>query len=444
MKWEHLLSKARFKIGKNGVEPSITQASVEGSKVKRSDFMIDYDRLVFSTSFRRLGRKTQVHPFSEKAHIHNRLTHILEVASVGRSMGNQLGVMLESELPLGVEPDDIGSVVQVACLAHDLGNPPFGHAGEEAIQEWFAVEGIPYLKDLSREEKCDVMTYEGNAHTMRLVANLEMYRHNGGMRLTAASLGTLMKYPWQSLNAPFGKFNLYQTELPLLERVCETLGLKRLNNKHFARHPLSYLMEAADDICYALLDLEDAIDLGVLEVEDVQEVLNPIVSETMRQEDLSPLQYCRRLRGKAIGNAISDVVQTFVKYKKEILQGEFPAKDLLALSSSSLSEAIHNAKKIARDKIFINTFKLNTEIASFPCLGSILRLLIPATYRFIQGTDKKLVSDRYALCLLKEEPIQKTDSLYIAYMKVLDFVGALTDDEAARLAREVSGIGIIH
>ena len=206
MNWQQLLSTKRFKPENGQLVATVTPSSQEGADALRTDFHIDYDRVVFSGSFRRLGRKTQVHPFAEHDHTHNRLTHSVEVASVGRSLGNRVGVMLAKGgfLPPENTPSDIGAVVQVACLAHDMGNPPFGHTGEEALRDWFRnPEHAGYLKHLAEAERRDVQTYEGNAHSLRILANLEMYQHRGGMRLTAASIGALLKYPWTT-SAPQG------------------------------------------------------------------------------------------------------------------------------------------------------------------------------------------------------------------------------------------------
>ncbi|MDO4226606.1 dGTP triphosphohydrolase, partial [Neisseria sp.] len=268
MNWQQLLSTQRFRLKDGEIVPTVTPSTQEGADALRTDFHIDYDRVVFSGAFRRLGRKTQVHPFAEHDHTHNRLTHSVEVASVGRSLGNRVGVMLQAGgfLPQGNTPGDIGAVVQVACLAHDLGNPPFGHTGEDALRDWFRNPAHGrYLDTLSEAERNDVQTYEGNAHSLRILASLEMYRGKGGMRLTAATIGALLKYPWTTLD-PNGrkKFNIYQTELPFIRRVADELGLIGQGGDRWARHPLSYLMEAADDICYALLDLEDAVEIGLL------------------------------------------------------------------------------------------------------------------------------------------------------------------------------------
>ncbi|WP_066567104.1 deoxyguanosinetriphosphate triphosphohydrolase [Snodgrassella sp. CFCC 13594] len=446
MNWQQLLSTQRFRMSEGAITPTSTPSTQEGAEALRTDFHIDYDRVVFSGAFRRLARKTQVHPFAEHDHTHNRLTHSVEVASVGRSLGNRVGVMLQAGgyLPTLNTPSDIGAAVQVACLAHDFGNPPFGHTGEDALRDWFRDPNhAGYLLGLSEAERNDIQTYEGNAHSLRLVASLEMYRNRGGMRLTAASIGALLKYPWTS-SAEHGrrKFSIYQTELPFIENVAAELGLPECGINQWARHPLSYLMEAADDICYALLDLEDAVELGLLRDLEVEAVLSALTYTESTWQAPSSRQKCAMLRGIAIGRAIDDVAQTFMTHHEDLLAGAFQAKDLLAMASAEVQDTLIQAKELARTRIFRHQGKLITEIATFPCLGSILGLLVPAAHSFVSSGEVS-VRQSLALELLKDEPLEAGDSLYQAYMKILDFVGGMTDNTAARLAREVSGIGML-
>ena len=446
MDWTKLLSTQRFKPENGCIVPTVTASSEEGADALRTDFHIDYDRVVFSSGFRRLARKTQVHPFALHDHTHNRLTHSVEVASVGRSLGNRVGVMLNAGhfLPSGSHAADIGAIVQVACLAHDFGNPPFGHTGEDALREWFRdPQHAHYLQELSNTERNDIETYEGNAHSLRLVASLEMYQNDGGMRLTAAVIGALIKYPWTS-SAPHrrNKFNIYQTELPFMRCIAEQLGLPQTGENQWMRHPLSYLMEAADDICYALLDLEDAVEMGLLQVVDVEQILSRLTNKEYFWQSYSSQERCARLRGIAIGRAVDDIAHTFIKHHRDLLNGSFCGKDLLALASPDVSEALNAAKELARTRIFHHQSKLITEIATFPCLGSILGLLVPAVHAFIK-TDQLSKRQELALSLLKEQKLDKKDGLYLGYMKVLDFVGGMTDNTAAKLAREVSGIGML-
>ncbi|MDO4433705.1 MAG: deoxyguanosinetriphosphate triphosphohydrolase [Alysiella sp.] len=446
MNWSQLMSTVRFRPNENGEIQMPTPKADKQTDPFRSDFHVDYDRLVFSNAFRRLGRKTQVHPLARNDHTHNRLTHSVEVSSVGRSLGNKVGGMLaiNGKLPEHISPADLGMVVQVACLAHDLGNPPFGHTGEDALRTWFRQpEHAVYLTSLNEAQRNDVQTYEGNAHSLRQVVNLKMYRHRGGMRLTAASIGALLKYPWTSTH-PNGrtKFNVYQTELPYLRHVAAELGLPEIAPNTWARHPLSYLMEAADDICYALMDLEDAIDLGLLDYREVENIMSHLVSTEITWQAHNTQERTAMMRGLAIGRAIDDVAQTFMRHHNDLLDGQFKGKDLLDLCSEDVQTTLAEAKKLARERIYRHRSKLIHELAAFPCLASMLNLLVPAAHAFLSGQNVS-TQQSLALDLLDSNPILPSDSLYQAYMKILDYIGGMTDNYAAQTARELSGVGMV-
>jgi dGTPase len=449
MQWQRLLSTRRFKVQQDTVCETHTPATDEGSPGLRTDFHIDHDRVVFSSAFRRLGRKTQVHPLARHDHTHNRLTHSVEVASVGRSLGNRVGMMLQHAglLPESFTPHDVGAVVQVACLAHDIGNPPFGHTGEDAMRDWFRRPAhAGYLASLSAAEKRDIQTYEGNAHSLRMVATLEMYASEGGMRLTAAALGTLIKYPWTSDAAPallHDKFNIYRTELRYFESVAQELGLIRFDPMRWARHPLSYLMEAADDICYAILDLEDAVEIGILDVKEF-ETLFASFAEYGRVWAIDDVrQKCAMLRGIAVGRCVSEVADKFMLHHDSLLAGAFPGKDLINLCQPTVQDTLIQAKELASSKVYRHRTKLVTELASYPCIAGLLDALVPATHTlYTRGREQLSQRENLALGLM-ESSARPAANLYQAYMRILDFVGAMTDNYAANLARDISGIGII-
>lgn len=442
MNWRQLLSSTRFPIDEHGrIVPY--KSSIDPY---RSPYQTDYDRVVFSPAFRRLGRKTQVHPLAQNDHTHNRLTHSVEVASVGRSLGNQAGILLQRQqhIPPHIAPYDIATIVQTACLAHDLGNPPFGHTGEEAIRHWFKQPAHQhYLDGLTEAERNDVQTYEGNAHSLRQIASLEMYQQQGGMRLTAAAIGTLIKYPWTSSQPEKGrrKFNIYQTELPIFQAVANELGLipHTVHADQWARHPLSYLMEAADDICYALMDLEDAVSLELLHARDIEDLLGPLCDPQRLQTAGSLHQRIAMMRGLSIGRAVSAVADTFIAHHDDLLHGQLPEHDLLQLCPADIRDTLQAAKKLARERIFRHRSKLIHELAAFPCIGSILDVLIPAVHA--QNTQEGSLQPQHSLALelLGGTSVTKGDSLYVAYMKVLDFVGGMTDNYAARMSSELSG-----
>lgn len=449
MNWEALLSTRRFKLQAGKVLASQAPATLEATAGLRSDFHIDHDRLVFSSAFRRLGRKTQVHPLASHDHTHNRLTHSVEVASVGRSLGNRVGAMMQHAelLPAGYTPFDIGSVVQVACLAHDIGNPPFGHTGEDALREWFRDPRHAHLlHGLSAAEQADIQTYEGNAHGLRMVASLEMYGSEGGMRLTSAALGALIKYPWTS-DAPRaqarGKFNIYRTELAYFEHVAAELGLIRKGAHEWARHPLSYLMEAADDICYAILDLEDAVEIGILDVREFEALFSHFGETERLWHTDDPRQKCAMLRGIAIGRCVAEVAEKFMMHQDTLLRGSFPGKDLIDVCAPQIKETLLAAKALASQKVYRHRTKLVTELASYPCIGTVLDVLVPAIHTRLTAGENAL-SARHQLALnLLPTPLHTEQGLYHAYMQVLDYIGAMTDNYAANLAREISGVGIL-
>lgn len=444
MNWTNLLSPQRFKVKDGRILPTRAAASEDGMAGLRSEFHIDHDRVVFSTAFRRLGRKTQVHPLAQHDHAHNRLTHSVEVASVGRSLGNRVGAMLAEggHLPAHATPFDIGGIVQVACLAHDLGNPPFGHTGEYALRDWFRdTARQPLLAGLSEAERHDITTYEGNAHGLRLLCSQEMYLDEGGMRLTAASLGAMVKYPWTARSFPAkGKFNIYRAELDYYRAVAEALGLIARGDEHWARHPLSYLMEAADDICYAIVDLEDAVEMGILDLQDFQRLLGPVVDPDKVWQIREPRQYAAALRGTMVGRCVKDLADTFMRHHEALMQGELPLKDLIAGASPDVGETLLAAKQLASDKVYRHRSKVVTEIAAYPCLGILLDALVPQVVAFCHG--QPLSHRQQTQLALMDRPLQPGTSLYDGLLQVLDFIGGMTDNHAARLAREISGIGL--
>lgn len=436
MQWRALVSSKRMQV--LDYQKEIIRLSESEPSQDRHAFHVDYDRVVFSNAFRRLGRKTQVHPLAINDHTHNRLTHSLEVACVGRSLGNRVGAMLASGglLAADILPSWLGNIVQVACLAHDIGNPPFGHTGEDALRNWLRQAEQAYLfQHLNAAERADIQTYEGNAHSFRIVSALEMYRYAGGMRLTAASLGALLKYPWTVPAGKIaGKFNLYQKDVFYYRAIAKELGIPEIAPQHWARHPLSYLMEAADDICYAIVDLEDALELDLISFEEFKRVLAPLVL----LEDLwDKKQDAALWRGVAIGACVHDVADVFMRHHAALLAGEFSAPDLLSLADLRIREALGSAKELAQRKIYHYQAKTPTEIAAYSCLSSLVELLFLAVHQFF--TEQKVSGKSFLALQLLDFPLERAHGLYQAYLEILDFIGGLTDNKAARLAKEISG-----
>lgn len=448
MNWLTLLSPQRFRVKHQAIEALPSAATDQGLAGLRSEFHIDHDRVVFSTAFRRLGRKTQVHPLAQHDHTHNRLTHSVEVASVGRSLGNRVGAsLLQSHhaLPDGFTPFDVGGIVQVACLAHDMGNPPFGHTGEFALRDWFRDGARAHLLEgLSEAERYDIVTYEGNAQGLRLVCSQEMYTNEGGMRLTSATVGALVKYPWTAQCYPArGKFNIYQAELPYYRVVAEALGLLQRGDEEWARHPLSYLMEAADDICYAIVDLEDAVEMDILDLHELESLLGPIVHPDKQWHIRDPRQYAAALRGSMVGACVLDLSDTFMRHHDALLHGDLPGKDLIALASPHIRDALLQAKQLAHEKVYRHRSKVVTEVAAYPCIDILLNSLVPAMRAFCLQRGQGLSPRQQTQLALFDTPLDPNMSLYAGLLKVLDYVGGMTDNHAARLAREISGVGLL-
>ncbi|SDM80326.1 dGTPase [Franzmannia pantelleriensis] len=437
MHWERLLDPSRL----NDKPRSVS------NEIGRSPFHKDHDRIVFAGSFRRLGRKTQVHPLTDNDHIHTRLTHSLEVGCVGRSLGMIVGEQLSHRLPQWITPADLGVIVQAACLGHDIGNPPFGHAGEYAIRDWFKraeQDGSGLLDGLSDLERADLLTYEGNAQGFRVVTQIEYNQFKGGMRLTGATLGTLLKYPWTvEHGGSAGKFGSYQSEAHLLTEVAERLGLKPRGSNAWCRHPLAWLVEAADDICYALLDLEDGLEMGILRYDEVAEVLTQIAGgkppeyDAMLRDGVSQRRRIAALRGAAMERAVSDVGAVFVQHESELLNGALE-HDLLELCHPDLDWGVKSAKQLARERIFQNERKAKLEIGAYTTLGILLEAFIGAAHELHYHGESSFKHQR-VLALIGENTPRRSWSLYASYRRMLDFIGGMTDHYAVDLAQEMGG-----
>ena len=437
MDWPHLLSAHRL-----GAHEPLQHQPFTG----RSDFHKDHDRIVFSSPFRRLGRKTQVHPMTENDHVHTRLTHSIEVGCVGRSLGILAGQKLAGQLPEDISPYDLGAIVQAACIAHDIGNPPFGHAGEYAIRDWFRRDEHAYLfQHLTEAERRDLRTFEGNAQGFRVVTQLENHRFDGGMRLTYATLGATLKYPWTSEYAgEKGKFNCFQTEKDVLADVAQHLGLPEIAPGKWARHPLSYLMEAADDICYAILDLEDGIEIGMLPYEVVEPLLLKLCGggELLGLELAAAPSQRRKmalLRGKAIDRCIREVVDAFERNKLRLMEGSYQG-DLINDCPSTIRLGIADAKQMARDRIFNARHKVEIEVGAFTCLDILLDAFCNAAYQ-LKYADQMPYRMQRVLDLMEYNAPKREWPIYQTYRRVLDFIGGMTDNYATYLAQQVGGMG---
>ncbi len=436
MEWAQLLTTERYGHQALGAE-----------EVGRSHFHKDHDRIVFSSAFRKLGGKTQVHPLAKNDHVHNRLIHSLEVGSVGRSLGIRVGERIRSQLPDWIEPDDLGVIVQSACLAHDIGNPPFGHAGEYAIQDWFKQPENAYLLEpLKATTRRDLTHFEGNAQGFRIIAQVEYHLNRGGLRLTHPTLGASIKYPWTAEHATKkGKFSVFEPELAIMQKLAHSLGLQTRESNHFQRHPLSYLMEAADDICYALIDLEDAVELHIIDFEEVSKVFMNIQGGSGLDLDdgdngISPNRQLAALRGKTIGIMVDAVVDTFVRHQSAIMNGIFDG-DLISQCPDHIRNGIAQAKALAHTKVFLDTQKTETEIGAYAVLSTLLQAFMTAGFELHNKQDYQQLSYRAkrVFDLMGMEAPSATWSPDEIYHRLIDHIAGMTDNYASYLARQIGG-----
>lgn len=446
MEWSKLLSQQRYSMEYSENYRDTYQA-----------FQKDIDKIIFSNAFRRLTNKTQGHPFPNNDHVHTRLIHSLEASCVGRNLGMLVGERLGNEIKsIGVQPSDIGAIVQAACLVHDIGNPPFGHSGEEAIRYWFKEnmdKNFLNNVDLNHQEINDFIYFDGNAQGLRIITKIEYCLFNGGMQLTYATLGTFLKYPWTSdliVNKDSAKYGCHQSELPILLEIASHLGLEQKNKTEWCRHPLSYLMEAADDICYTLIDLEDGIEMGLLSYDEVIKILSHVVDF----EELSPIyhqlqkhgSYRQRIsfpREKAIEIIVNKVVDTFMREKDSLLSGNFEYNDLIHASGGKVEEFINQAKSLTKDKIFYNHRRIKLELGAYATFDILLNSFIKAAYNLYNSCDgcqSLSFKDKRILELMGANKPQKEWTLYNCYMRILDYIIGMTDNYATDIGQQLIGL----
>lgn len=455
MEWEKLLNTERL-----GKRP-------EKKEDGRSPFNSDHDKIIFSGAFRRLAKKTQVHPLATNDHVHNRLTHSLEVACVGRSLGIKVGQALKDKgsLPKKLLPTDLGDIVQSACLAHDIGNPPFGHTGEEAIRNWFKDDGKRYLEGLNNEEKNDLLYFEGNAQGLRILTSTEYHPYDHGMRLTYATLASFIKYPWTSPSdnkerPKNNKYGAFQSELVVFEEIASAVGLKKENGSNwYCRHPLAYLMEAADDFCYGILDLEDGLEMGILKWDEVYKILKPVI-EKEGSPDLKKV--CTKgkpaiIRGQVISAYIDAAATAFIDNEQKFLQGiEYiqgkEYVDLISLCPEHIKTSVKKAKSIAKEKIFSHPRKIELEIGSYHVISTLLDVMCTAVDEWVNNPMKMSYRSERVIRLIGEDTFdpqikkvkknkQTTTPKYLAMMRVIDFISGMTDHYATYLAKQFNGMG---
>ena len=449
--WELLLSEKRSPLQTTAVAPE-KKTSLEQPDI-RTPFERDYDRVIFSTPFRRLARKTQVHPFAEMDQIHNRLTHTLEVASVGRSLAYALGRLIDArkELPAGRSIEDIICIVQAACLAHDIGNPPFGHAGEFAIREWVKENATDLfgaeMANKSQGVARDWRFFEGNAQGFRIL-NKSQY----GLKLTLATLGAFTKYPCPAFfpqrdksKRSQKKFGFFETEEELFGEVASSLGLIRSEKSVWCRHPLAFLVEAADDICYSIIDLEDGCRLGLIGFEETVALLAPILQAKLDRTKLTKRSGLNEklgiLRAMAIGELIEAATMVFLDHEQAMLDGAF---DQALMDLCEFSKSIKAIGDVSERKIYHARKVVEIEAAGHEVLPGLMHEFIQAAIQLSQvGGARKY---RNLGMLLPEETQreiqQHSDDLYQLLRHCIDFISGMTDRHAISLYRKIKGISL--
>jgi dGTPase len=448
MIWERLLSNTR-----QGKPPE------KESTVGRSVFQRDFDRIVYSSAFRRLQDKAQVFPLAKSDFVRTRLTHSLEVSCVGRSLGAELGQRLETDrqMPKGIFPGDIGSIVAAACLAHDIGNPPFGHTGESAIGEWFSNTdvGRAAIQELSLAQKSDFEKFEGNAQGFRILTRLQN-PHNPGLQLTRATLAAFTKYPRGASiqgrplkGVSWKKHGFFDADKHCFGDIAAAVGLtKQLDEENtWVRHPLAYLVEAADDICYRVNDLEDGFRLKHVSLQEAQDLLlsifEPGGAPTKWKDIATEQDKIGYLRAKAINYLIDQLITHFQKQSDPILEGKLETSLIDGIPSAG---ALSNIIKISKEKIYRAREVLEIEAAGFQVLGGLLEAFLAAANDIAQKGEKKASAKSQTLfCLLPQQfrvTEDEREDLYLRTLKVTDFISGMTDSFAVSLYKQLTGISL--
>lgn len=439
MDWKRLISAKR--LGMEGIE------SVH--KDDRSAFLRDYDRLIFSAPFRRLQNKTQVFPLPGSVFVHNRLTHSLEVACVGRSLGNNVSRALIKKRPELADTNiqEIGNIVSAACLAHDMGNPPFGHSGEKAISAYFTEGKGQCLKEQFSDNPVqwtDIINFEGNANAFRLLAHQFIGRRKGGFAMTYSTLASIVKYPYSSYLANGkNKFGFFDSEAPIFAKIADELGIIRLSEPgqplKYVRYPLVWLVEAADDICYLLMDLEDAHKLKILSTEKtiglMMDFLKP--EEQAHAHNIIDMvsdvnEQVSYLRSKLVGLLVEECTNVFMQNEQAILDGTFSGS-LIKHISDIPQQAYKRCAELSREKIYRSRDVLEVELAGFRIISTLLDLMVEAVQNPEREYSKLLinrVSSQYDI---------NAKDIYNRILAVLDYISGMTDVYALDIYRKING-----
>lgn len=435
MQWEQLLSLKR-----QGDKHKRLRKEEDETRL---GFEVDYDRIIFSSSFRSLQDKTQVIPLSKTDFVHTRLTHSLEVSVVGRSIGRLVGKKVLEKYPYlkeihGYQMNDFGAIVAAASLSHDIGNPPFGHSGEKAIGEYFSIgKGLKYKDGLTAKQWQDLCDFEGNANGFSVLTSSRP-GITGGIRLTYATLGAFMKYPKESLpkkptkNIADKKYGFFQSDKTFFQEVAAELGLipnKTGDHIGYERHPLAYLVEAADDICYTIIDFEDGINLGLISEDYALEYLIKLVKDSIDSSKYNTLESkedrISYLRALAIGSLIQDAVKVFIENESAILEGKFPYS---LMDKSRYKVQMDDIIKLSAKNVYESKEVIEKELTGYQIINHLLEVFITAYNNQYEGTMTNY--DKLLLKLLPERHHQEKNTLYERLLHISHFVSLLTDGKA--------------
>lgn len=439
MQWNRLISDKRLGL----------EAYHEQRSHTRSDFQRDFDRMIFSSPFRRLQNKTQVFPLPGSIFVHNRLTHSLEVSSVGRSMANEIVDLLKpkyAQEEWAGKLNDLGDIVATSCLCHDLGNPPFGHSGEKAISTFFSEgDGLFLKEELTDVQWNDLINFEGNANSFRLLTHQFAGRRPGGFAITYSTLASIVKYPFSSIHAgEKGKFGFFSSEQDIYLRIASELGIKSLSddNTRFARHPLVFIMEAADDICYQIMDIEDAHKLKILSTAEVIDLLTSYFNAPKRKhlhermESVSdPNEKVAYLRSHVIGALVNECARIFVEKEDDILSGNM-TDNLILHIDPLLKQGYKNCSDTAWDKIYKAPDVVDIELAGNKIITFLMQQLLEAVLHPEKNASKLL------LYKVPQQYDTKAPDLYGKIQSVLDHISAMTDVYALDLFRKLNGLSL--
>lgn len=442
MEWKQLISNKRF-----GQEHKHAERHDD-----RSEFKRDYDRLIFSSAFRRLQNKTQVFPLPGSIFVHNRLTHSLEVASVGMSIGNDISRRVIQKRPELKDTlvEEIGTIVSAACLAHDLGNPPFGHSGEKAIQTFFSEGPGQKIKSMVSSEFWDDIThFEGNANAFRILTHRFKGRRQGGFVMTYSMLASIVKYPFAScLAGNHGKFGFFASETESYRKIADELGIfcKSAPGEplKYARHPLVYMVEAADDICYEIMDIEDSHKLKILSFAETEHLLLSFFDEDIQQkirqriidEELTDEnEKVVYMRASVIGKLENECVTAFLAHEEEILAGTFEGS-LIDHISERQKKAYKECEKISYSKIYQSKPVLDIELSGYQIMATLMEVFIEAAVnpsRFYSKQLLRRVSSQYDI---------ENENLEERIMAVIDYISGMTDIYALDIYQKINGISL--